>query len=175
MSMRFAVISVFSILVLSGCAGEYNAKAKFKEAQYWQRVHASEAAYTRGPKAQQMLNRDIARCVTELRELVRLGTLPASVQHDFSPKLKDPDMSNLEAWDTPEYHGYLRREHSNYHDFESCMRDKGWERTMYVPYDMATESRDVYLDSLKHLEKEKPDEDDKTITVRDRAYSGLNE
>ena len=39
--------------------------------QFWQRVSVSEAVYQQGPKAQQMLNRDISRCVVELRELER--------------------------------------------------------------------------------------------------------
>ena len=47
--------------------------------QYWQRVHTSSALYLRGPKAQQMLNRNIARCVVELRELERLGAVKNAI------------------------------------------------------------------------------------------------
>lgn len=176
MTIRVLTLLSLCALPLIGCAGEYNGKVKFKEAQYWQRIHASEAAYTRGPKAQQMLNRDIARCVTELRELVRLGTLPASVQEDFTPELKDPDVNRiLKTWDEPERNGYLYREYSDYQDFEGCMLHKGWERTMYVPYDIATEGRDAYLESIAHLKPQKHDDKDGTITVNDPDYRTLNE
>jgi hypothetical protein len=116
--------------------------------QYWQRVSASSAIYTRGPKAQQMLNRDISRCVVELRELERLGEI-----RDAIPKYVDEGriLSEAEAKlndiDSPERDEELFYEHSEYHDFEGCMLAKGWERIKYVPFDVAEQARENYIKS----------------------------
>lgn len=120
-----------------------------KEEQFWQRVSTSEAIYLQGPKAQQMLHRDIGRCVVELKELERLGVLKNTIPVDESGRVLDPDELAMRDWDTPERDGYLLAEHRNYHDFESCMWAKGWERVEHVPYDIAEKSRGDYLKAHK--------------------------
>lgn len=135
-----------SIIVISGCSGVTAKEAIELNGQYWQRVNASSAIYTRGPKAQQILNRDIARCVVEMRELERLGEI-----HNAIPKYVDQGRvlseaeANLEGIDSPERDEELLREHVDYHDFEGCMIAKGWERTKFVPFNIAEQSRKNYL------------------------------
>ena len=113
--------------------------------QFWQRVSVSEAIYQQGPKAQQMLNRDISRCVVELRELERLGTLKDAIPTDLYGKTLDPDELALSDYDSPEREKHLFAEHSDYADFESCMFDKGWERVEHAPFNVARVGRQNYL------------------------------
>ncbi len=121
------------------------------EPHFWQRAEATSAIYQRGPKAQQMLNRDISRCVTELRELERLGAIkhatPAAIVNGVVPDPNTP-AGNMAQWDTPERDGYLRAEDLEYHDFETCMMSKGWERVEHVPYDIADEGRENYIEAV---------------------------
>ena len=138
---------------LAGCAAEPVHEYELRTSpHFWQRVDTTDAVYQRGPKAQQMLNRDISRCVTELRELQRLGAIRyvtpgETTNYDDVP---DPDTpaGDLAQWDTPERDGYLRAEHLPYHDFETCMGESGWERIEHVPYDIAAEGRDVYIEAI---------------------------
>jgi hypothetical protein len=132
------ILPVVTIAILSGCT--YTAP-QIEGGQYWQRVSASDAAYIQGPKAQQMLNRDIGRCVVELRELERLGSLKNAIPLDARGKVLDPDQKKMADWDTPDHDGALLSEHSDYHDFEGCMLSNGWERTKFVPYDVAESAR----------------------------------
>ncbi len=92
-----------------------------------------------------MLNRDISRCVVELRELESLGSIKNAIPTDRSGKLLDPDEKSLAGNDTPERDGALLAEHTDYQDFESCMLAKGWERIKYVPYETAEKSRRVWF------------------------------
>ncbi|MCB1839868.1 MAG: hypothetical protein KDI61_06380, partial [Alphaproteobacteria bacterium] len=89
--------------------------------QYWQRVSTSSAIFLRGPKAQQMLNRDIARCVVELRELERLGAVKNAIPEYADGLVLSEDEMRLAGWDTPERDEQLFAEHSDYQDFEGCM------------------------------------------------------
>ena len=118
--------------------------------QFWQRLSASEAAYQQGPKAQQMLNRDIARCVVELRELERLGALKDAIPTDRHGRTLDPDAQELRDWDRPARDKHLHAEHDDYADFESCMAEKGWERVEHVPFDVASKGRENYLRAHVH-------------------------
>lgn len=132
----------------AGCASNVDPEQMAKRraddyGQYWQRITSSDAIYTRGPKAQQMLNQDIARCVREVNELERLGALPEVIPADENPANKSE--TKLDRYDTPERDGALYREMLDYHDFETCMYSKGWERVRYVPYDVSAESRDDYV------------------------------
>ena len=141
------------IVGLAACASEsIDRQSLMDEAHFWERARVTETAYMEGPKVQQMLNRDIARCVTELRELERLGmirhTTPADNYPDGSTPDPDTPEGALAQWDTPEHDGYLRAEHLPYHDFETCMQAKGWERLEYVPYDVANESRKNYIKTV---------------------------
>ncbi len=112
--------------------------------QYWQRVHVSSALYLRGPKAQQMLNRDIARCVVELRELERLGAVRDAIPEYAAGLVLSEDEARIAGWDTPERDEELFVEHANYTDFEGCMLYRGWERIKYVPFDVAEQAQENY-------------------------------
>ncbi len=134
----------------------------------------------KGPKVQQMLNRDISRCVVEIRELERLGAIRVAMPADAGEDgmIEDPDSPEgaLAAWETPEREGDLRAEHLDYHDFETCMIDKGWERVEYMPYDMARKSRANYAETIlgesfrtKIRERQMQEEKQKS------AYEDLND
>lgn len=138
--------------------------------QYWQRISTSSSIYMRGPKAQQMLHRDIARCVVELRELERLGVVKNAIPTYAEGLVLSEDEQKLAGWDTPARDEHLFAEQSDYHDFEGCMLAKGWERIKFVPYDVAYQSREDYIaahtEYSKSLKKKRQKEDD---------YTGLNE
>ena len=129
-------------------------KYDMNDAQYWQRASTSESTYMRGPKAQQILNRDIAHCVSTLRELERLGqikrgAIPLNADGGFMDAAK-MDMENL---DLPERDAALFVEKQNYQDFYGCMLDSGWERTEFVPYARTREAQDIYLRNYAHKEE----------------------
>jgi len=147
------VLTTALLTGLAACCSEpINKQKLIYEPHYWQRVEASSAIYLRGPKAQQMLNRDISRCVTEVRELKRLGAIrhvtPGEIdEYGLVPDPETPEGAMLD-WDSPTRDGYLRAEHLEYHDFETCMMERGWERIDGVPYDIADESREDYIDAI---------------------------
>ncbi len=151
-----------------------------QKGQYWQRIHTSSALYLRGPKAQQMLNRNIARCVTELRELERLGAIKDAIPEYVRGVVLSEDEAKLAGWDSPERDKELFAEHSDYIDFEGCMLAKGWERIKYVPFDVAKDARDNYKNTHTQYRDEE-DQDIKTysVTVPKRKkrndYSNLND
>ena len=151
MSLKRSCLIACSIAITALAACENKV---IREGQYWQRVSASEAAFIQGPKAQQMLNRDIANCVVELRELERLGSLRNAIPTDVNGRVLNPDEKEMQRWDTPERDGQLLAEHGNYHDFEGCMLSHGWERVLYVPYDIAEKARGDYLRAHKDYEYE---------------------
>lgn len=163
-------------LFLASC-GALVSKDDVSGGQYWQRVSSSSAIYQQGPKAQQLLHRDIARCVVELRELERLGVVKNAIPYGYRGRLLDPDQLELDGWDTPEHDGALLAEHSDYHDFEGCMLAKGWERIKYVPFDIAEKSRRNYLEAQvdyqfqSRFEKKKR----RVKTQEDGAYGEMND
>ncbi|MGB1077107.1 MAG: hypothetical protein ACPG05_02275 [Bdellovibrionales bacterium] len=141
-------ISLLALSATTLVACENTKKVDFTTAQYWQRINASEAVYQRGPKAQQMVQRDISRCVSELRELERLGYIKdAFPAPDTEPDLRDEQLE-LSQWETPERDGYLLNEAAVYYDFEECMTARGWERVEHLPYKTKVRSKENYLQSL---------------------------
>ena len=104
-----------------------------------------------------MLNRDIARCVVELRELERLGAVKDAIPAYAEGLVLSEDEAKLAGWDTPERDENLFAEHSDYQDFEGCMLSKGWERIKYVPFDVAKKSREDYLRAHIDYQKKYPD------------------
>ncbi len=140
-----------STLTLSGCFGmvqeiEMNGR-------YWQRIDTTDAIYQRGPKAQQMLFQDQANCVASLNEMERLGAVrnavpPETFDKAYSHTNPDSPAGRTARYDTPDRNGYLRNEDLEYHDFETCMMSKGWERTKYVNYETRERARDDYLDAI---------------------------
>ncbi len=67
------------------------------DGDYWQRTNATEAVYQEGPKAQQMLHRDISRCVTELREEDRLTSLRNTIPADNDTSGNPPDPATAQG------------------------------------------------------------------------------
>lgn len=132
-------------LVMTGCSYGHNVRVpdtNFKGAEeehYWQRIETHSAMYLTGIKAQQQLEQDISGCVREVDELIKLGavreaTPPAMEGDGYVPK-------EVAHWDTPTHGGALRIDHTDYHDFESCMRSEGWERVKFVPYDVSKDAQ----------------------------------
>ncbi len=175
----FTFFAAMAVLFLGACE-HYQSSPSVdidKEGQYWQRSVVSEAIYQQGPKVQQMLNRDIARCVVELRELERLGAVKNAIPTTLKGRVLDPDQRELDNWDEPERDEHLYAEHSDYHDFEGCMLAKGWERTLYVPYDVAEKSRENYLKA--HIDYKYQSRIEKRMLrnykKEDGPYTDLNE
>lgn len=137
------IILALSTATLAGC----NMYPRLEDAQYWQRKSATSALYLQGPKAQQSLHQDIATCTNEIAELQRLSAVRAATRGEtFQGRVPDRDTpeGRMAGWETPERDGYLRAEHSDYHDFETCMDSKGWERMEYLPYAEADKARSDY-------------------------------
>jgi len=143
-SIKLFLFAVLLVGFLNACTPLRN----LDEADFWQRANTSEAAYTDGPKVQQMLNRDIARCVTELRELERIGVIKEAIPTDRLGRHEDVDKKELSRLDDVSREGYLLAEHRPYRDFESCMHAKGWERVAYLPYNVVDRGYQSYDSSL---------------------------
>lgn len=113
---------------------------------YWERVEDSSALWMTGPKAQQQLDQDIAGCVREVDELVELSALrqttPPDTHSEYHRALKAS--GDLDYYDTPTRYGSHKVAHTDYHDFESCMRVRGWERTNFVRYQTAEQAQKNY-------------------------------
>ena len=146
------LMSVATSLALSARATDKVTDKDLRErGHYWQRASAGSALYLRGPKAQQMLHRDLSRCVVEIRELERLGSVrhhtPAETEGGKAPDPETP-AGELATYETPEREGHLYAEHLEYHDLESCMITNGWERVEHVPYNVGAESRETYIETI---------------------------
>ena len=117
---------------------------------YWQRVESHSQLYLTGPKAQQTLEIDISRCVTEINELVEVGalreTMPPSRNFAYHDALNKS--GHLDYWDEPTRLGARKVDHSDYHDFETCMRSRGWERVQYMRYASAAKAGKTYNDTM---------------------------
>ena len=141
------LVILSSVCALAACSSYPD----LEDAQYWQRKNSTSALYLQGPKAQQTLHQDIAACVNTINELQRVApmrkALPADSYNGSVPDPSTPE-GNLAGWDTPKRDGYLLAEHSEYHDFETCMDYKGWERVEYLPYAAADRAREDYLENM---------------------------
>lgn len=133
---------LIAVFVLSSCQPSGRIQEK---PHYWQRISASDQAYIQGPKAQQMLDLHIARCVVELRELDRLGIVKNPIVMDGKGRVMSAHEFDLSTYNTPRRNGELLNETLPYTDFEGCMADKGWERINTVPYYTARRSNENYL------------------------------
>ncbi len=130
MNKFLAATSLIAILALPACGG-----INTQGGQFWQRTDMTSAIYTQGADAQLKLDKSISECVIELREAQSLGSIQNAIPGDTpSP---DADQQALADWDTPDHDGALLAEHSDYHDFEDCMKAKGWERTDYATNEVA--------------------------------------
>ena len=123
---KFIALSL-SLLTLAACESTKQTSPK-DNAAFWQRSEMTSALYLRGPKAQHQLHMDIASCVSEVKELSRLGTI-----RDANPPAGiEMNVGLAKNWQSPKGNGPLYTEYRDFHDFESCMNFKGWERTNYV-------------------------------------------
>ena len=127
------ILIASSFLALTACASGINVSG----GHYWERTNMSDATYLRGEKAQRALNDDIARCVVDMREVERAEMIKNAIPSDPGSEGLDPDRKTLADWETPDHDGALLAEHSDYHDFEGCMLDKGWSRVDNMPYNVA--------------------------------------
>lgn len=180
-SRHFLMISVTSLsCLMAACAPGTNIRdieqEIAKNGRYWQRTSAAEASWMQGPKVQQTLNRDIGRCVTELSELERLGQIKSAFPAEAKDleTTEDDARKSLMAWDTPERDGMLLAEGSQYIDFETCMKAKGWERVMYVPYDTGLRAGSNYVSNHVILKEKKAIYEEQTMPGADDDYANLN-
>ena len=54
---------------------------------------------------------------------------------------------DLAFYDTPTRLGNHKVSHTDYHDFESCMRVRGWERVRFMRYDTARQAHKTYKET----------------------------
>lgn len=137
-------VAACSVLAVSACAYQPPQKQA-----YWQRVEDNSALWMTGPKAQQTLDQDIAGCVREVDELVEIGALrettPPDTHSEYNRALKAS--GDLDYYDTPTRYGEHWVSHTDYHDFDSCMRFRGWERVKFVRYQTAKQAETTYKDT----------------------------
>ena len=167
------VLSGVAVLALSACDTVSDSYLETKDGHYWQRTDASAAIYQRGPKAQQMLHRDIAKCVYQVRELQRLGAIRTATPGDVDINGKTPDASvaagRLSSQDTPERDGYLNAEQTDFHDFETCMNGNGWDRVEYLPYNISVEARDNYIATMEQEKRRAQGGNNTDHTAKEKA------
>jgi len=144
MKAYIKILAACGVLALSACA----MMPPLGQA-YWQRVEDESALYMTGPKAQQTLDENIATCVREVDELVELGALREKMPPDTNSEYhRALDASgDLAYLDTPTRYGDKKVSHSDFQDFEGCMRSKGWERVRFVRYQVAQQAKSVYKES----------------------------
>jgi hypothetical protein len=139
--MKRLFLGVCLAVSLAGCAassgmggasniGQISAeeRAVRERADYWQRSDSISALYLTGPKAQHQLNMDLAACVAEVKELVRLG----SIRRASPPPGLAMEPGMRQGWDSPTRDGPLYTEYTDFQDFDGCMYTKGWSRVNYV-------------------------------------------
>jgi len=150
--MKLKIVSVLAaggILAMTACSGS----APVGQA-YWQRVEDNSALYMTGPKAQQQLEENVVTCVREIDEMVRLdalrGTLPPDTHSEYHRALKAS--GDLDYYDTPTTLGDKKVAHSDFHDYESCMRSKGWERVVYMRYQTVSKAGNAYRENRQYRE-----------------------
>ena len=177
-------LSCIATLGIVACETNYRKPFKIEDAEYWQRKSSTSALYLRGPKAQQMLHQDISRCTIEINELENLGELreavPANYYSGNTEETRTASQRELDHWDSPERDGYLRAEHLDYQDFETCMMAKGWERMEYLPHDVADKARQDYIDRYRKKRKRNYGDREVVTTLDPRAqnpppYENTNE
>ena len=134
--------AVSGALLLAACAPQRPVAQA-----YWQRVEDRSAMWMTGPKAQQELEQNIASCVREVDELVQLDALrettPPDTHSEYHRALESSGV--LDYYDTPTRLGNHMVSHTDFHDFESCMRSKGWERARFVRYQTDLKARENYV------------------------------
>lgn len=147
----FLSLSLVAV-VLSGCGTQVQ-KEFDENGRYWQRIGVTDSIYQQGPKAQQLLFQDLANCTSVVNEMERMGAIKEAVpaetwDRNANRVIPESPQARLENWDSPERDGFMRTEMYDFHDFEGCMSNKGWERVRYVNYKTDERARDTYLDTI---------------------------
>lgn len=153
--MKTLFIPLFSLLVfLQAPAFGQELKNPGYNGEYWQRIHVADAAYQQGAGAQDMLNRNIATCAAEVQVLEKLGSIEKSSRKPAGKRAYDnratppPPNANVDI-------------DGDFHDFESCMILKGWERVEFIPYGTADAARRNFFDNhVGYEEKRVPGPND---------------
>jgi hypothetical protein len=166
---KFQHIAAFITLslLLTGCT-QSRLERQLAQGKYWKRTDVREVTYINGVQAQRLLNQDISTCITEIKQEERMRLLreaiPANIHgtQDQYPEGTFEDELALNSWDTPERDRALRAEHYPYHNFESCMLDKGWTRTAFVAYDTVERAHKAYLKNVGYETNEDAISDKRT-------------
>ncbi|MBK67181.1 MAG: hypothetical protein CMP22_03515 [Rickettsiales bacterium] len=184
--MRLNTVSkIYSVLLISTLAlGACTYTPNAGGPKYWQRIDTHSALYLQGAKAQQTLEEDMSRCVTEIEELVRLGAVRKKLpegQDSMSEYKIDAGSSDV-YWNVPMRYGYRYVDHSQYHDFDSCMRYRGWKRVAFNDFKTLQLSHDTYdklkkdrLDQTSHGAVHRRDEDGDRVKTSNPDFQDLNQ
>jgi hypothetical protein len=121
------ILALTFVILTAACAKTQHTSVE-DNAAFWERTDNVSALYMRGPKAQHQLHKDISSCVSEVKELSRLGT----IRDANPPRNIEAHMGLAQNWQSPKGDGPLHTEFRDFHDFETCMNFKGWNRTNYV-------------------------------------------
>lgn len=140
--MKKLIAIPLTLVAISACAPKITKPEQ--NAAFWNRTNMSSALYMRGPKAQHQLHKDIASCVSETKELSRLGT----IRNANPPAGVEMNVGLADNWQSPKGDGPLYTEFQDFNDFEGCMNFKGWERTNYVRHDQIQKSRTNYRTTI---------------------------
>ena len=173
MSKKLLILGSVSVLMATSACSTFS--PKLEDARYWQRQSVSSSLYMRGPKAQQMLHVDIAGCSNEIKELENLGAIrqvmPTNYNNGNTLNDRTAAQQELDEWDTPERDGYLYAEHLDYHDFETCMYAKGWERVDYLSHTDIDKAREDYLKNTGRYKKKRYGDRENVTSVNQGSYS----
>ncbi|PCI01324.1 MAG: hypothetical protein COB76_01665 [Alphaproteobacteria bacterium] len=141
--MKKLLLALPLLVAITAC--ESKKRTSFEqESDFWERSDNVSLLYLRGPKAQHQLHKDISSCVSEVKELSRLGTInnarpPANIE--MSGGLAG-------GWQSPERDGPLHTEFADFHDFEGCMNFKGWKRVSYVRPQQIDQAKQNYKTTI---------------------------
>lgn len=172
--MRKTILLLTAVIIISGCTVKHKPTGE----DYWQRIEDASALYLTGPKAQQILEQNIAGCVREIDELVYLE----AVREDTPPETRNEYLRALDAaeptahWDSPSHLRDLRIDHTDFHDFDSCMNFKGWERVAYVRYPASQKAQRVKteLQAVRRYGPGGQDEYERLLAEKQKNFEDLN-
>lgn len=126
----------FSILV---CVTALSACSSLQKT-YWRRIDSESAMYLTGPRAVERLDQDVALCTRAVESLVEFDALRETMPPDTPPGVES-------GYDAPARLGEGKKPHSDFHDFEGCMRFVGWERQGIVRYQTVMKADNEYADT----------------------------
>jgi hypothetical protein len=131
---KLSVLALGGILAAAACSPFHQT--------YWKRIDPDSALYLTGPAATQKLDEDIAACTSAVDNVNRLDQLRETMPPDTDNNSQAA--APLAYYDTPTRAGEEKVAHSDYHDFEGCMRNAGWERQDTMRYQTMAAASDNY-------------------------------